>query len=205
MSSTTYYKYRNFDNEIFLKDIFKNNEMYASAFDKLNDPMDSFFEHKSSVNKSFLDEIHNDKYKHKVLSLSETYDNILMWTHYANNHTGIVIGVNIEENDNIYIDKVEYKSKLPEFDSSKENDTNYKKKFAKKVLMTKLLPWKYEQEIRVLSENNHVKVKIKEIYFGCKIKDEDMETIKGCIKKEKIEIKNISIDDLNTQMKWKTK
>ena len=47
--SKIYYKYRNFDNLDYTLDIFNNNCLYASSFQKLNDPMDSFFSHYSSI------------------------------------------------------------------------------------------------------------------------------------------------------------
>ncbi len=30
--------------------------------------------------------------EHGIISFSETYDNLLMWSHYADNHSGVVIG-----------------------------------------------------------------------------------------------------------------
>lgn len=38
----------------------------------------------------------------RVVCLSEVYDSMLMWSHYAQNHTGYCIEYDFEENDMFY-------------------------------------------------------------------------------------------------------
>ncbi len=191
-----YYKYRNFDNEVRLKQILEEKKMFASDYNKLNDPMDSFFEYeyKSKID---LDDLHNRKFENKILSLSKSSNNILMWTHYSKDHTGIVIGIEIIKNDNdISIYEVEYQKELPLY-----KEENNKEEFLKEVLTTKLFPWEYEQEIRVLSKDNKIDIKIKEIIFGCKTTEENKNIIYNCFSdEEKKEIKfyDMKLDDLDT-------
>lgn len=191
----TYYKYRNFDNLAKLMQILKEKKMFASGYNKLNDPMDSLFEYEYK-NKIDLNDLHNQKLKNKILSLSKSSNNILMWTHYSKNHTGIVIGIEIIKNDNdISIYEVEYKKELPSYKGEDK-----KEEFIKEVLITKLLPWKYEEEIRVLSKDNKIDIKIKEIIFGYKIKEENKKLISDCFsEEEKKEIKfyDMTLDDLD--------
>lgn len=191
-----YYKYRNFNNLERLIQIFEKEELYASDFDKLNDPMDSFFEHNYET-KEFLEEIKNSKLNYKILSLSKSFNNILMWTHYADEHRGLVLGVEVE--DNIY--NISYKKNLPFFNSSKKEDKKYKKSFLISVLKTKLSPWKYEEEVRILASQNQVKVKIKEVYFGLKAPDELIDRVRKVLdcKNIKIKCQKITLDELNTK------
>lgn len=52
-----------------------------------------------------------------LASFSKTKDNILMWSHYANNHKGFVVGLDtkslIRDHDFDYIDRMEYLGKYP--------------------------------------------------------------------------------------------
>jgi len=56
-------------------------------------------------------------YKHiGVISFSETYDNLLMWSHYANEHKGIVIAFDENEVSFKYKEKlktVKYRKRIP--------------------------------------------------------------------------------------------
>lgn len=202
-NATIYYKYRDFKNIPRLLDVLKNGKLYASDFDKFNDPMDSFFEHKSE-NKIFLDGMKEQKSKKKILSLCKSPDNILMWTHYADEHRGMVIGVEIVDQNVMHI---KYRKELPLFDSLKRENERYKKSFLKKVLTTKLLPWKYEEEVRVLSDLNEVNIRIKEIFFGHKTSDTHINLINQCIECQNItpvvSKKIMTLDDLNISFSFR--
>lgn len=93
-----------------------------------------------------------------ICSLTRDPLNMLMWSHYAKNHTGFVVEFNIpEESYNQYvtalqlakylipIDEVEYKLKRPviQYDDTPEDKIT-------KQFLTKSLVWKYEQEERVI-------------------------------------------------------
>lgn len=93
-----------------------------------------------------------------ICSLTRDPLNILMWSHYAEHHTGFVIEFNIPEepcNHNVTalqlakflipIDEVEYKLERPviQFDDDKNDQVT-------KQFLTKSLVWKYEQEERVI-------------------------------------------------------
>lgn len=140
-----------------------------------------------------------------ILCLSELNDNILMWTHYANNHKGICLGfkttsisnsIGLEFEDSFRFNpsmkkgflptyKVKYKKERPEpFNPLKDS----KKKlfeFAK----TKYLNWEYENERRIIYLYDDIKEKIinfkkeilSEIIFGLKTSQEDINSIKNIV------------------------
>lgn len=85
--------------EYFLEDGY----IRATQLSALNDPFEAtyckdalselcpYFEIYESPNE-LIDYIENNKYKIGVISLTEAKDNLLMWSHYANNHNGAVLG-----------------------------------------------------------------------------------------------------------------
>ena len=153
------YKYRGFSNIEFALDIFVNNRLYAAKFQDLNDPREGRFVYsRNDFDRFQLQQIRGEKARYKILSLSETYSNMLMWSYYAEGHKGFVVGVEICD-QNVEIERVKYVDKL-RIDKSDDN-------FAKSALTKKLQLWKHEKECRVLKRNNDfVKVEIKELLFG---------------------------------------
>lgn len=109
-------------------------------------------------------------------SLSETYDNVLLWSHYAASHTGFVLAIDIDENDR-HVQKVTYQDNLPEFDidwyfSFKEtNDTGSQNvAYLLKDLSIKSQSWAYEREWRACRKGRgyyrFLPEQVKAIYFG---------------------------------------
>ncbi|MFV8344897.1 DUF2971 domain-containing protein [Flavobacterium sp. ZB4P13] len=114
-------------------------------------------------------------------SLSETYDNILLWSHYCQSHTGFVLAIEIDENDS-HVQKVSYKNNLPAFDigwyfSFKEEDIDDEDKadskeidYLLKDFAIKSEHWSYENEWRVCRAKRGYKRydmnSVKGIYFG---------------------------------------
>jgi|LakMenEpi03Aug12_release.lakeMendotaPanAssembly.Ray.scaffolds.fasta_scaffold646553_1 hypothetical protein len=77
-----------------------------------------------------------------VMCLSEKHDNILMLSHYADSHRGVVVGFNPQRLGTLGdLMRVDYKKRRPEFTAAKMVD----------VLFTKSSDWKYEMEVRLVS------------------------------------------------------
>lgn len=124
-----------------------------------------------------------------LICFSGTNDSILMWSHYAKGHTGIVIEFGQFPLWN-KIKKVKYSIKrIPVrfgFEIVDLNDLS-------EVFFTKNISWKYEQEFRLeinlseclKSEKDYSvyipKTVIKSIYFGIKTTDNDIIKIKNIV------------------------
>src|SRR5690606_17830387 len=83
-------------------------------------------------------------------SLSKTNDNILMWSHYAKNHTGIVIEFDVLEDIDFFTTplNVSYQK------SYQPLDYFYDRKNAVfRTLSLKSHLWKYEEEVRVVKDH----------------------------------------------------
>lgn len=108
--------------------------------------------------------------------LSTCPKNILMWSHYADNHEGFVIGFNTNklllDNKFDYLKAVEYTQGFPEISGLDDLGLQFEKKFFYKSNL-----WSYENEWRLSKnhiENRIVKIEstsIQEVIFGCKAKD----------------------------------
>ncbi len=123
-----------------------------------------------------------------LFSLSSIPDNILMWSHYSNNHTGFVVGIDtnslIEDYDFDYIEPIIYQNEYPLISGLDETTDQFYKKFFYKASL-----WGYEEEWRV--SKNHIdkrivklnKETINQIIIGCCTKVKESEQIINLSKK----------------------
>ena len=92
----------------------------------------------------------------RVLCLSKRSDSILMWSHYADKHRGIVIGINVHHPEFPVLPHslfdVRYSDKrftIPAMWNLARLDWK-KEKIAEQTFTTKYLHWKYEEEVRAI-------------------------------------------------------
>ncbi len=112
--------------------------------------------------------------KYGILSLSGTWDNILMWAHYSNHHKGIILIFQFDKNHSFYTKmmKVQYKKGITYFEVDHPN-------CAKKIwesFSTKDPVWKYENEYRVIHPPSS-----KDLHDGNEIKPFPRKLLKGLI------------------------
>lgn len=206
------YKYRS-AGEYFKRDLksISENYFYAPNAEKLNDPCETLvlseriktqtnifgklFGKKSKEN---LTDLHNKldnfistKEKAGIYSLSKSFNDELLWAHYANNHKGFCIEYDFEiltdKNSfyNFYPFDVEYSSNPPEIDISDISSKH--QNILKKIAGTKSDKWSYEQEKRILTdkygEHEYNYAAVKAIYFGLRMPEKQqtkiMETLAG--------------------------
>ena len=133
---------------------------------------------------------------------SNTFKNTLMWSHYADEHKGIVIGFNrnaIEKHTKkIFIANVDYpkNNKRPKFHFAMTLKGN---NWIDPIRLTKSNEWNYEEEVRLFlyEPNREEKVSffydykeelINRIYFGCRIDKTIKKEIIKYIKRNKLNI-----------------
>ena len=90
-----------------------------------------------------------------LLSVSKTARNTVMWAHYADNHKGIVIGIdfdNISPDINgilgILMNPVNYSKDRPRMNVLLSENTH--KEVLRKTVSTKSISWSYEEEFRTI-------------------------------------------------------
>lgn len=112
-----------------------------------------------------------------ILCLTPHADNILMWSHYADNHKGICIELNVRACPELFVYpiKVNYTKDYPVFDLG---DTNL-------IYATKFESWSYEEEVRILKKKagkHHFNPRcVKSVIFGCRISEESKRILKAVV------------------------
>lgn len=137
-----------------------------------------------------------------VLSLTETHENLLMWSHYAEKHTGMVIEF-VEEHPIFYelkippdnprfFQNVRYTSDRPVWGTMDEKNVH-------DLILTKSKEWEYEQELRFTRRLNDAQrvisaaphdiclfsmpaSAIKRVILGARVNPEDRDSIKNTLR-----------------------
>lgn len=125
-----------------------------------------------------------------VLCFSKKCDNILMWSHYADKHKGIVLGFDTSKEPLIHARAVEYPVDNELYKFSIENPFD---KSLVESLFRKAKDWEYEAEVRYVNPNGPGLVEysydaLKIVCFGCRTSDEDIKTIMKILKNKKQEV-----------------
>lgn len=182
----TLYKYKSLDNLAFFLDIIVRNRLYGATMKELNDPMEGYFDSLNFSNSEW-ERIHKVKNSVRICSLSKNKNNALLWAHYANQHKGCCVEVEIPNNISWeYID-VKYKSVPPQLSPSLSEEDAIKFLYS-----TKSDYWSYEDEVRYIkkvkqSKDNkpykaHLSIKVKKIYLGIRVTTEEKKNIERIVK-----------------------
>ncbi|MDX2370710.1 MAG: DUF2971 domain-containing protein [Colwellia sp.] len=142
----------------------------------------------------------NKKIKRKLsellgaLCVCEVNNSLLMWAHYAKDHTGIVFGLDTNKlpREHYALQKVNYVKDFPSQDLKstvscylgRPNQEEQGSQRIKEWMFTKSKEWEYEKEWRLLSNSSISKDNflhkydnqlIKEIYLGCSMPSKQKE------------------------------
>lgn len=115
-----------------------------ATIDDLNDPFDlaSVDTTNPAVNSLLTTHVLHFRENYGLLCFSRNWDNLLMWSHYGDSHTGLCLGFDIP--DDPYDMDVRYQPNLLRVRSP--NDVNLD--LVKRIFSTKHESWSYEQEVR---------------------------------------------------------
>ena len=215
MKDYFYFKYRDI-NKYSLDSLIKGSLYFASP-DKLNDPFDCRLDIKKSIlhaasklkgeqaskiialskDENLYESIKEDFSRIGVCSFSLDSKNVVMWSHYANNHKGITILYDFPEiylndkNKFIGITEVSYEEDpltnwfVHIASKSKMILKDYIFELARLLLTSKDPGWAYENEVRIIRPtpgNFEIKKEfIKQICFGLHTPKEDIKLIKEIV------------------------
>lgn len=152
-----------------------------------------------------------------ILSLTSNPKNILMWSHYANDHKGIVLEV---DKNHKYFNKMDDKKKffnyIHKVTYSLERPAQYLSDFnPEEFFLTKSIEWKYEDEYRAFKQldkldnpkDNNIflskfpKDLIISIYCGCNMSDKNRNYINTIVNNDK-ELSHVKIYNLELSDKY---
>jgi hypothetical protein len=76
---------------------------------------------------------------------------ILMWSHYANNHTGVCLQFEVVKDLNTFLEAipVDYVDKHPIYNWVSDSDEQYRQ-----ILLSKFSVWNYEKESRIIKQES---------------------------------------------------
>lgn len=119
-----------------------------------------------------------------ILSLTKTNDDILMWSHYADNHKGICLEFDVTQDYDFFTYPIciDYQTTYPIVDLA----TNDMKVYVEKLLKTKFIEWSYEKEVRIYKSSKGLHSfnpkALRNVYLGCKIDDVTKEEVYNVIR-----------------------
>lgn len=196
-----FYKYRSLKDFRFFIDILLNNRLFAAKYNTLNDIREGIYQHDGSLKRATIEKIKEIKEDVRICSATKDKNNQLMWAHYADSHTGVVIGFKINDDDT-RIAPVQYNGiKKKVTDEQIEDFDSY----TDEILLHKEKDWKYEKEIRILKDVSpdsnlaFINIEIKEIIFGRRMKEDDSIFLTQLINRinPKIKISNLNLQGQN--------
>jgi len=146
-----FYKYKGIEHIEHILDILINNRLFCAPPEALNDPMEGYFIKGIPTEEGERDMRELRKFpeywvNYGVVSLSECNNNYLMWSHYASGFRGLVIGVEVPDEDVEYMDYDTPIASEPVSSLEEWNGVN------RRSLLVKHFCWTHEEEWRILKE-----------------------------------------------------
>ncbi len=179
------YKYYPFNQ--FTLDALVNKYFYLASSEQLNDPIELPFDSLTAEKEhSYL------KPEFRLASFSNNENSMLMWSHYAENHTGLMVEYCFEGElpDGAGIDKVNYSNTIKRYKEKEHYLFN-------QYMLTKNKDWSYEKEVRLFAykrdkiyyqkasypnkNDNKASVYIKSITVGYKFPESTIKLIQSII------------------------
>jgi hypothetical protein len=137
-----------------------------------------------------------------ILSLAESNKNLLMWSHYANDHKGMCLEFERKDDnllsDDKQVQRIHYSENHPTLSAKALSASATVEASKRRILYTKSSHWKYEEEWRHIVDFGDTLYTwpgpLKSIYFGCKTDEKDIHLIKTIVNDPNV---NYSQADLN--------
>jgi len=183
----------------------RENYLWCSDFTCMNDPMEGFYRPSSGLKKKsdydqILQRITSSKIALGISCFSDTRENILLWTHYAGNYSGICVAYSPSVlvdglPGNASLIRLGYDDNPPLISSGVGKNVEAA---ARIILSQKKYNWAYEREWRVLAPKGRVCLErenpVKAVYLGSRISNEHRKQIVSALHGTGIEIYAMEID-----------
>lgn len=193
------YKYRCFDDNDFSLELIREQKIRISDFNFFNDPADPPIK----LDKGLFSDVYGTIKNIKIASLSSKFDNILMWSHYANAHKGFCIAYDMSNVCNNYefknrcciLKKVMYDDLITfnnsgfniKYDPYIFNESNRIESSPPFIYLfyLKYIDWIYENEYRIISfdcKEDFINIPVKAVYIGKDAEEKDINKLKNILK-----------------------
>ena len=125
----------------------RNKRIKVSIINELNDPFEfqaGFSNSNSVLRQNFRDFKAKISKEFGILCFSKRWNNPLLWSHYAEKHTGFALGFYMPDSKAI---EVNYTKDRPLFTWDKlPQNSRHTEQFLHKLIRTKFISWAYEEE-----------------------------------------------------------
>jgi hypothetical protein len=204
------YRYRSLgSNGSFLGreiDALKQSYIWCSTFSNLNDPMEGFYSPSALLKakndyRDIAQAIYRSKINFGIAALSDTYDNELMWTHYADEYRGICVEYYADRMfnqlpPNCSLARIGYVDKPTRISAAFDRSFD---EAALRILSQKKSSWAYEREWRVLGPVGRVEMTgldpvVRAIYLGARISPQHKQRILKAFASSDVDIWSMTID-----------
>jgi len=171
-------------------DIVDSKYTYRDFLKNCNSQLELIRENFESLSKGYLNELSEIYKSIRIICLAEECDNILMWSHYADSHSGVVLRFEVQRDESaddpfVMAQKVQYSSEPLHFFTAEEllqsifdeQDYAFNNYFPTHCFVKHDI-WSYESEWRLIDirsdsidrhDDYNFKIsKLSGIYFGCK-------------------------------------
>ena len=204
--------------------ILRHKALKISHVDDFNDPFEFRLAKCNDNNINYaVSELYEFQRKmYRVVCFSAAYNNLIMWSHYSKNHTGILIGfetdeiiVDGERKLSDFIDNVDYEDEMIDIPSDFMTLTpEEREKIVSKNTYRKYTDWKYEDEYRALVSFDHAENKryldiapkaIFEVVLGWHSDLNTELTLKDILRRDEyyhVKLKRAFVDDRRYQMRY---
>ncbi|EPG0609874.1 DUF2971 domain-containing protein [Vibrio fluvialis] len=199
------YKFRSSEQMSFVFDILFNQRLFCAEWHTLNDPVEGIAVYygrsgNSESIQNFMEKVENAKNPLRVCSLSKTFDEHLLWAHYADGFSGLAIEFEIDPDEPDVVD-MEYRGVFASVNSDDDRDPN---SIAREVLSSKYSAWSYEKEIRILTTGTFYKLKnpITRVIVGHRMSKPLFDALRIVCEKLDIEVCRVGIGDEGLDADW---
>lgn len=204
------YKFRSLSHLEWLADILVSERLYCPWYYDLNDPFEGictergYFGTSENPGRRYttattIDDLADpaNPTEYRVCSLSSSWSDVRMWSHYGDGHRGVAIEIDFSEVE-IPPRRVTYLDGLKEYDHLLDERPSIGN-----ILLKKTKHWSYEDEYRILTTERYYSIKgrIRRILLGPRFPKKSLNVIQRlCPSGASVESTRLDIDSVTTKL-----
>lgn len=179
--------------------------IYCSTFKEMNDPMEGFYRSSSRARQDaeydrFADRVPGEKLGLGIASFSETWNNELMWAHYADGFRGICVTYPLARllaglGPQHALARIAYGDRPHYLNLGGMRDEAER---ARAILSTKNVKWSYEREWRLFApapgRADHGADAVTTVYLGMRMAEDDRRLVRRRLRGTGIRVRRTMVD-----------
>jgi hypothetical protein len=203
---TILYKFRPIKPLDWIADILVSQRLYCPRYFELNDPYEGiglvYWCNQHNPNQRYFAQTSpddllapEDENTFRVCSLSGSYHDIRLWSHYAGGHRGVAIGIDFK-GVKVPPVRVNYLEGLKEYDSTLNGAPD-----SRGLLSNKTKHWQHENEYRIFTKNQFYDVagRINSVLLGPRCRPPEVNLIKRLVP-DRVPVIRTRLNELTVQV-----